>query len=262
MIDIHSHILPGVDDGAQDSSESLEMARMAVQDGVRTMVATPHMMPDGPMANRRDIVIERLEKLRRALDGHGIPLEVLPGGEVYIGANVPAELERGDLLTCADRGAYVLMELPAGAIPSFAEQVLFECQVRNVVPIVAHPERNVRSPDDLKAFSEWVARGVRLQVNARSLLGESGSAVERAAREIIGRRMAHFVASDAHSPKRRPPGLSAARGVVERMAGRAYAELLFEKNPARAIAGESVEAWKPATPAKRGLFARLLKRSG
>lgn len=261
MIDIHSHILPGLDDGAEDLAESLEMARIAVADGVTVMVATPHMMPDGPLAIRRDAVMERLAELKQALIDENIPLEVLPGGEVYVGANVSKELDEGSILTCADRGAHILIELPAGEIPTYAEQVLFECRLRRVVPIIAHPERNVRRPLDYERLADWVRKGVLLQVNGRSLLGESGSGVASAARTIVARRMAHFVASDAHSIKRRPPGLSAARRVVEEIAGRSDAAVLFEENPRRLINGEPIHAWEPA-PARRGLFERLLRRSG
>lgn len=258
MIDIHSHILHGLDDGAADLAESLNMARMAVADGVTAMVATPHMMPDGPFANRREAVMERLAELKAALAQEKIPLEALPGGEVYLDPNVPTELGKGSLLTCADRGAHVLIELPAGEIPPYAERVLFECRLQRVVPIIAHPERNVRSSEDLETLAGWVRNGALLQVNARSLLGESGTGTAKAARTIIERRMAHFVASDAHGAERRPPGLSAARREVERIAGGEAARIIFEENPRRVIEGEAPVVWEPAPPARRGLLKRLL----
>jgi len=261
VIDIHSHILHGLDDGAKDLSESLEMARMAVNDGVVAMVATPHMMPDGPMANRRDAAMERLAVLQEALSREEIPLRVLPGGEVYISPDIPAELARGSLLTCADRGTHVLVEFPAGEIPHYAEQVFFECQLRKIVPVIAHPERNVRELEDYERLVEWIRRGLLLQVNGRSLLGESGSGAQKAARTIIERRMAHFVASDAHSTTRRPPGLSAARREVERLVGDAVAKILFEDNPRRLIEGGNIHVWEPAPPVRRGLLHRLLGRS-
>ena len=261
MIDIHSHILPGLDDGPKDLSESLEMARRAVADGVSAMVATPHMMPDGPYANRRGAVMERLAELKEALARENVPLEVLPGGEVYVSLDVARELGEGSLLTLADLGAHVLIELPAGEIPPYTEQVLFEVRLRRIVPVIAHPERIVRSPEDLETLAEWVRKGVLLQVNGRSLLGESGTGPAKAARAIIVRRMAHFVASDAHGTTKRPPGLSAARREVERIAGPEEARLLVEENPGRLIAGEAIPAREPA-PARRGLFDRLFKRLG
>ena len=262
MIDIHCHILHGLDDGAKDLSEALEIARIAVDDGVQAIVATPHMMPDGPMANRREIVMERYAELLEALRREQIPLEVHPGGEVHIGFNVPGELAGGSLLTVADGGVYALIELPSGEIPTYSEQLIFECQLRGVTPIIAHPERNARKAGDLERLGEWIARGVLLQVNAQSLLGISGTEIERSARELVARRFAHFVASDAHSTVRRPPRLAAARAVVERLAGSEHARILFEENPRRAVAGEPVIAWEPLPPLRRGFFDRLLRRSG
>lgn len=262
MIDIHSHLLPGLDDGARSWEETIEMARIAWRDGVRVMAATPHMMWDGRYANRTPAVLERAAEAAERLKKAGVPLDLVPGGEIYLTLESAAALEAGDFLTYGNRGNYALVELPSTEVPPYAEQVFFDCQLLGIRLVLAHPERNPSVMSDLDRVVSWIERGLLLQVNARSLLGESGPHVRRAAELLLERRLVHFVASDAHSTSRRVPGLSEARGRIEALAGKAMADALVHENPRRLLQGEDIEVWEPAPPKTRGLWQRLLGRAG
>lgn len=261
MIDIHSHLLPGLDDGARSWEEMLEMARLAYEDGVRVMAATPHMMWDGVYANRAPQVLERVEEAQRRLEEAGVPLRIVAGGEIYLSPETPAGIQSGAFLTYSDRRRFALVELPSSEVPAYAERIFFECQLQGVQPVLAHPERNPALMSDLERLSSWVERGILLQVNARSLLGESGPRVQEAAESLVERRLVHFVASDAHSTRRRAPGLSEARARIKALAGEEMARVLVEENPRRLLEGETVKVWEPRAPSKRPRFwERLLRR--
>lgn len=257
LIDVHSHILPGIDDGADSWETAAEMARIWVADGVHTVVATPHMMPDGSFANRKANVLPLVEEANDRFRGLGIPLTVVAGGELYTTPDLARRIAGGELLTYGDQGRYALVEMPAAEIPSYMEHLLFECQMRRVTPVLAHPERNRGVAADVEAIAAWIERGGLVQVNAGSLLGASGRQVEALAEELIRRRMVHLVASDAHSVRRRPPGLSAAKARVAQIAGDATASVLVAQNPARLLAGEPLIQWEPLPPERGGWLRRL-----
>lgn len=258
LIDVHSHILPGIDDGADSWETAAEMARMWVADGVHTVVATPHMMPEGAFANRRADVMPLVEEANERLRSLGIPLAVVVGGELYADPGLAGKIASGELLTYGDQGRYALVEMPAAEIPPFMEELLFECQVRRVTPVLAHPERNRGVAADVEAVAAWIERGGLVQVNARSLLGAPGTEAREIAEELIRRRMAHLVASDAHSVRRRPPGLAAARDRIAELAGPELAQILVSDNPRRLLEGEPLIEWEPLPPQKRrGFWARL-----
>lgn len=261
MIDLHSHILPGIDDGAQSWDETLAMARIAVADGVKVMVATPHMMDAGPFANRAAEVLALAAEAQERLKMAGIDLEIVPGGELFLSPETPAGIRSGELLTYANQRRYALVELPGDDVPPYAEQALFECQLAGVTPVLAHPERNSVLVNDLDRLAEWVERGVLLQVNALSLASESEGRRRRAAEELIERRLVHFVASDAHTTRRRRPGLSRAKKRVATLAGEEMAQILVAENPRRLLSGEPVRVFEPVKPKRRGkLFGRLFRR--
>ena len=262
MIDIHSHLLPGLDDGAGSWEETVEMARVAVRDGVRVMVATPHMMWDGAYANRAPAVLDRVAEAQWRLEEAGVPLEITAGGEIYLSPETPVGLKSGELLTYGNQGRFALVELPSAEVPAYAEGVFFTCEVQGIRLVLAHPERNPAVMGDLSRVISWVERGLLLQVNARSLLGESGPRVQEAAEALLQRRLVHFVASDAHSVLRRAPGLARARARIRALVGEEMARTLVEENPRRLLEGEVVRVWEPVEPRKpRGFWRRLVRRA-
>lgn len=209
MVDLHCHILPGRDDGAEDLDEALEMSRLAVADGITDLVATPHAQ-DGLHDNCSTEVRSAVERLQAELDRQGIPLRLHPGMEVHLHVELLANLDAGQLLTFCDGHKHLLLELPALSIPSCTEAILYELQVLGVTPIIAHPERNLALQEHPERLAEWVADGSVAQLTGGSLLGKFGRAAQQAAEVMVRHDWAHLIASDGHSAERRRPQLEAA----------------------------------------------------
>jgi protein-tyrosine phosphatase len=197
MIDIHNHILPGLDDGAKDLEMSVAMANVAVQEGITHILATPHHR-NGEFVNSRAQVEEAVGKLQVELDQRGINLVVFPGQEVRLHGDLLANIDAGEILFTDLDEHYLLIEFPSMEVPHYAEQVFFDLLSRNIRPIIVHPERNqkiIEKPDILKHF---VDMGCYAQVTAASYLGEFGPGVEDASSYMIENNLVHMMASDAH----------------------------------------------------------------
>ena len=139
MIDIHSHILPGIDDGAGDAEAALGMARIALKDGISKMIATPHFIP-GEIENTAEAVHNKCLEFKRLLAAEGIGLEIFPGTEVFITPDTPELIEGGGVCTLAG-SRYVLLELPMMSVPGYTGEVLYRLQLNGYIPIIAHPEQ-------------------------------------------------------------------------------------------------------------------------
>lgn len=200
VVDMHCHILPGIDDGARTWADSLAMAQAAVRAGVTHLVATPHYI-EGTYRNPRATVLALVAELRERLAEAGIPLEVFPGAEAHISPDLPARVKAGEVTTLNDGGRYLLVELPYIEVPSWAEDVLFQLQVQGVTPIIAHPERNRGLQKDPGLLYRWVERGALAQVDAASLSGGYGESARRAAGLMLDHRLAQVAGSDAHAPR-------------------------------------------------------------
>jgi len=256
MIDLHSHILSGLDDGSATPAESLELARSAVADGIRVLAATPHVRDDYPT---EPVAMEAgVAALRAALGEAAIPLELLPGGEVA--------LERLDRLGAEERArfglggnpSYLLVEFPYYGWPIDLGERLLRLQVEGVTPVLAHPERNADVQERPERLEAAVSAGALIQVTAGSLEGNVGRAARRAARRLLALELVHVIASDAHSPLVRSAGLSRARAAVGDEGLAAY---LLEEAPAQILAGEPVRLFRQGTargPRLNGI-ARLIR---
>ncbi len=260
MIDIHCHILPGLDDGAADLQESLAMGRLAVAGGIGATVATPHVIT-GLHPHSRETILAAVARLRADFAENGIPLEILPGAEYRLEHDLPQRMSRGELLTINDGGRYLLVELPADQIPEFTQQVFYELQLQGVTPIIAHPERNAgfaQAPDLLQAL---VSRGALAQLTADSLTGRLGSRAANTARAFLRQGYAHFIASDAHSSRRRAPVLTEALKEAGRLIGMDEAQNLVVENPGLAVRGQYIKSngINDPRPAGRGAVG-FLKR--
>ncbi|NJN67612.1 MAG: protein-tyrosine phosphatase [Chloroflexaceae bacterium] len=229
MIDFHTHILHGIDDGPQSLEGSLQMARVAVADGTRTMVATPHTPGMGNY--RAETVLAHLDELREALKQEHIPLEVLPGSEIFYDANLPARLDDGEYLTC-NRGRTVLVECPIhDYLPSGFEQMAFDLQLAGYRVVLAHPERITDVQEDPNVLIPMIERGVLMQLTSQALTGEQGPKMQQLAETLVTHRLVHIIASDAHGPTYRPPKLSSAREIAAGLIGAEAAAALVEDNP-------------------------------
>jgi len=255
MVDLHTHILPGLDDGPADATEALAMCRAAVDDGTTTVVATPHMA--GGLYNvTREAVLDGVRCLRARLEAEDVPLLVEPGADIHITPDLPDLLREGRLVTVGDRpvgsGAYVMLELPHTVIPQGVLEVLFAVQVMGVTPLISHPERNFEVQNDPEVMRPWVAAGTVLQLTAASVVGDFGRRARRCAHYLLRSRLAHVVASDAHSAARRPPGLSRARAVVASLLSAEETEAMFVRRPPRILAGDDLDLPEPAEPRPTG----------
>lgn len=255
MVDLHAHILPGLDDGARDVGEAVAMARIAAEDGVTAMVATPHM--GGIYATKREDILRGVQALQAALEEEGVALSLLPGADVRIDYDLPEKVREGEVVTVADRGKYLLVEWSHDVIAPGMEDLVFRLRLAGVTPILTHPERHGAVQAQPEMLAPLVRAGCLTQLTASSLLGGFGRSAQRCAKTLLKGRLAHLVASDAHSAWGRRPGLSEARRQVEAMLGREEAAEMFDARPALVVAGELVSVPDPLEKAWAGKAARI-----
>lgn len=234
MIDTHCHILPGLDDGARDMETALEMARIAYQDGIRAMIATPHVDAATCLPNP-ETIRARTAELNEALAREGIAMTIHAGAEHALSGDLVEQVRAGELLTMADRGTHLLVELPFGGYPSFVSEVFFSLQLAGVTPVLAHPERAAAGRTDPALIRGLAGRGALVQLNLDSLLGRDGRIVLMVATSLVRDGLAHMVASDAHDTRARPPRLSPARRALRRLGGDAAFRALTVTGPARLL---------------------------
>ena len=235
MIDLHTHILPGIDDGARTLDDALEMARAFVADGVTTVAATPHVRDDYPTS--ADVMLRAVDELRGALEEAGIPLSLLPGAELAV--DRMARLEEHELrrLTLAGSGHYVLVETPYHGWPPELAESLLELRFAGFTPVLAHPERNADVQRAPLLLAPLVHGGTLVQVTAASLDGRLGVAPRQAALHLIATGLAHMLASDAHMPEVREAGMLSA---ADALADPALAGWLASDVPRAVVEGRSV----------------------
>jgi protein-tyrosine phosphatase len=248
VIDLHSHILPGIDDGATTVLDSLRIALASVRAGVQVMAATPHVRDDYPT---RPETMERLvEEVRTALADAEIPLDVRPGGELaldWVERLSTDELRRFGL---GGNPSYLLVEFPYYAWPLTLGQLAIQLRSRGITPVLGHPERNPEVQSGPERLRPLVEAGALVQLTAASVDGRLGRGPAQAARSLIQGGLAHMIASDAHSAEVRAAGLAEAAGAVH---DDALARWLTVDVPGAVVAGTPI----PPRPesGRRGLFA-------
>jgi len=260
FVDIHCHLIPGIDDGAKNWDETLAMARLAVADGIHSIVVTPHQLGnysqnDGPTIRKRT------EELQQFLSREQVPLTVLPGADVRIEAGMVAGLLAGSVMSLADRRRHVLLELPHEMYMPL-EHLLSELKAAGMVGILSHPERNRGILGQQRLVASLVDAGCLMQVTADSLVGAFGPQVERFACWLVSEGLVHFVSTDAHGARSRRPLMRPAFDRVAELAGRELALELCSRNPAAVAAGRAVVAGrrKVRRPQASGWFG--WKRAG
>lgn len=233
MIDLHTHILPFIDDGAEDMEMSLAMLEIAANDGITDIVVTPHFIP-GSFDNTMEVVLEQCERLTSAMKEKNLELRVYPGNEVFISPETPQLLSEGKICSL-NRSRYVLIELPMSLVPEYTASVLYEVRLQGYTPIIAHPERNVMIGKNPGILAELVQQGCLAQVNATSITGLYGKDIQKVVMSLLDKGLVHFVSSDSHTCSGRSPKLSKARDIVRNRWGKETARLLFETNGACVI---------------------------
>lgn len=197
MIDVHSHLLPNIDDGSSSLEASIQLARVAVMEGITHSLVTPHHM-DGQYINHAADVINLTAVFQTELDRLAIPLTVFPAQEVRLTSEVLTALDAGDILTTDTQGRFLLVELPANEVPLYTSDILFQLQQRGIMPVIVHPERNRRLMQEPRLLYDLVAQGAYTQVTASSYVGVFGKAVMAFSEDIIRHGLAQIIASDAH----------------------------------------------------------------
>ena len=236
--DIHCHIVPGIDDGSANLAESLAMARRAFADGTKFLIATPHQLGTNSQVSA-EAIRQGVTDLQTTLNAEGVGVSVLPGADVRIEPELPKLVKQGKVLTLADKGKHVLLELPHETYFPL-EPLLAALSRQGLVGILSHPERNrgiIKNPD---VMWDVVEAGGLLQITAASLTGAFGRSPQKIAEMCVEERLIHFIASDAHDTKNRPFGMRDAYDTIIEMADEGLAELVCCKNPAKVVAGDEV----------------------
>ncbi|MCF6291037.1 MAG: hypothetical protein L3J03_08610 [Desulfobacterales bacterium] len=256
MIDLHCHILPELDDGPQDLAESLAMAAVAVDNGIHTVVATPHTL-NGQYRNHIDQIEYQAARLRQALIEKDIPLTVHFGAEVHAAPDLMLQVDNGFAPTINNMRKYLLLELPAHNLPPRLKETIFQLQLAGITPILAHPERNLILQHNLQTLDELVRMGTLCQVTAFSVTGRFGAAIRQCTAGMLESGLVHIIASDSHGTSFRQPDLSEAVTVAgEIFQDHGKALEMVTTTPEAIIAGESITIPEPslALPKKRKWF--------
>jgi protein-tyrosine phosphatase len=254
MIDIHSHILPGLDDGASDVEESLAMAKIALNDGIHTIIATPHIL-NGIYPNSRSTILTSTDELRAAFAKEQIKSDLFPGSEAHLNLGMAEKIFSGEAVTLNDNQRYLLLEFPFHSIPPGAKQEIFQLQLKGITPVLAHAERNYGFQQHLKELYEFVSMGCLVQITAMSITGNLGREARLCAQKMLECRLAHIIATDAHSAAHRPPILSIGVKKSAKILGSTeQAEAMVTSRPAAILAGEKVVIPEPEEPAKKRWF--------
>ena len=245
MVDIHSHILPGVDDGSQSMDTSIEMLLLSAGSGVDSVVATPHCNIPGEYDNYAGPDMDRLwERLVREAQRANVNVRLYRGMEVFATPELPELLRDRQVWTINDT-RYFLTEFSFGEDPEFCRKVLDRCLQDGFCPVIAHPERYLFVQDDPQIAFDWCVSGCALQLNKGSFLGRFGPGPRITAERLVEHGLAACVASDAHSAYQRSTHFGEIRNYILDVFGEGYMELLLNENPGRILRGDTLLGYEP-----------------
>ena len=264
MIDIHTHLLPGLDDGSPDMETTLAMARMAAADGITHVVCTPHANHRYPYDPFR--VEDLIAQVRGRLAETGIALQLARGADFHLTyENIQEALADPARFSIAGRG-YIMTELPEyGSFSSF-DETYYELRLAGMTPVLTHPERNPTLQENRAKLDDWLHLGVLLQVTANSVRGDMGKKAQRMAMDLLEKRQVHFIATDAHNTTSRPPRMRETYDLIAKRYGVNYADALCKSNPLCAFEGRAfpedldLQASEEAEAASGSWWRRLVGR--
>ena len=252
MIDFHSHILPGIDDGSKDFETSLKMIKISIDEGVECICATPHFIPEEHELTR-ETYNTKLEELKCSIIGNHI--QILSGLEVYINPNLP-KLYKEKKIWCINDKKYMLIELPMNQFPIYTEEVFYELRILGVTPILAHPERNIEIIKDENLLVNLVNQGALAQMNSGSLRGKYGEKVEEFSRHLVKRNLIHVFGSDGHNITGRKTKIKEGYEILKKLNGPLYQSIL--SNEIKIVQVDDLVPL-PIKEANEGLIKNLLK---
>jgi len=251
MIDLHCHILPGIDDGARDLSESVKMAQKAVEQGIHTIVATPHHL-NNRYENPKQSIMDKVRELNKVLIDKKIDLNVLPGQETRIYGEMVEDYEIGEILPI-DNTQYVLVEFSSTHVPRYTEKLFYDLQTKGLIPVIVHPERNQEIIERPEILYQLVEKGALTQVTAASICGDFGKKIKTFSLQLIEANLTHFIASDAHNTSNRTFKMREAFEVVQAKYGNDMV-YLFQENAEIVIEGGHVYKEVPERIKKKKFF--------
>jgi protein-tyrosine phosphatase len=236
MIDTHIHILPGVDDGPETMEETIALARVLVQEGVRAAIATPHYNDEYPRYPAAEIQA-RVYEVQQVFDHHGIPLHLFPGHEVLIKPGLVEDIQSGRVATL-NGSRYLLLELwPTSWLPE-TERVIFELRAAGIVPVLAHVERYQAIQRDPQKLASLLQQGVLAQITAGSLIGMQGRTAQRSAETLLKKGLIHCLGSDAHGLHKRPPAVAQSLHAAAKLLSQQRIHQLSELWPGAIVSNE------------------------
>lgn len=256
MIDLHCHILPGIDDGAKTIDDSIDMAHAAVKEGITHILATPHHMTRH-WENDKSNVINLVNELQKELKYRGIPLTIFPGQEIRLYGNLIEDIEQDKILFIDEQKQYLMIEFPTTSIPNYTERLFYELQLKGVIPIIVHPERNRIIQEHPNRLRNFVNKGALAQLTASSYTGGFGKKIQKLSSQLIGSNYVHFIASDAHNITNRSFHLKEAYRNLEKEFGKEK-KLKFDQTTKNLVNGDTVIAPTP-TSIKTKKFFGLFK---
>jgi protein-tyrosine phosphatase len=239
MVDIHHHLLPGLDDGAKDIKTSVAMARMAVADGITHIVCTPHA--NGSFAFDPEVNRAKTDELRAKLDEQHISLTLGSGCDFHLSFDNVKRAKLEPARFSINGQGYLLVEVPDYGLPPGLTETFYELQLAGLTPILTHPERNPTLQKEPQRMKDWLRGGLLIQVTADSLTGHKGKQAERMALKLLEDRWVHFLATDAHNTTSRPPRMREAHDLVATKFGASYAHALCLTNPTAVFLGKQFE---------------------
>ena len=198
MIDLHCHLLPGVDDGSKDMDSSLKLAKSAVKDGITHALLTPHHM-NGVYVNHKKDIIHATKIFQNELLKHHIPLVVFPGQEIRINGDLLQSLDDDDILFADEGGQYLMLEFPDDDIPNYTSNMIYELMQRGIIPVIVHPERNTKIMKQPDILYDLLNEGCLSQITASSYVGIFGHKVQKFSKQLIQAGQVYIFASDAHN---------------------------------------------------------------
>ncbi|MGQ9673833.1 MAG: tyrosine-protein phosphatase [Candidatus Aminicenantales bacterium] len=251
MIDLHCHILPGVDDGAENLEEAVAMARIAWEDGVEKIVATPHLYREGVDSGCLGSIEEKHQALCQSLRKNGISIDILAGAEVHISHNLIGEIRKNRRSLVLNGSSYMFVEFPSQHIFPGVKNLFFDLMSEGITPIIAHPERNRVLAEHPGLLFELIQMGAFCQANSGSFLGLYGPSAEETAFRFLGWNMVHFIASDGHNARSLPPRLKEAVSRAESAVGKEKSRALVVDNPLAVLEDREIPAYiEPIDPRK------------
>lgn len=255
MIDIHTHILPGLDDGAANWDETLNMARAAAAEGITTIIATPHHA-NGKYINTATEVEEHTIRVNEQLISAGVPITIMTGQEIRVHDDLLEAWDRRELLPLAT-SSYVLIEMPSSRIPKAMNELIHELRIMQLKPIIAHPERNAEIVEHPERLADLIREGAYAQVTTHSLLGGFGRRIEQSAWSLCSSGLIHIVSSDAHHLERRGFRLREAYNTIHERMGAEW-ESYFLSNAQCVVGNKPFGSMPIVTHTSRGVWKRLI----